>query len=66
MNKGAIKTDVIPDDRRVLIESPQLRIQTKLCLTNFGGFTATGNLDWLSGSVMTTNYSFGMGLTSND
>jgi hypothetical protein len=65
MNKGAIKTEMIPDDRRVFIELPQLRIQTKLWLTNFGGLTGTGNLDWLSGSFMIINYSFGEGLTSN-
>jgi hypothetical protein len=65
MNKGAIKTEVIPDDRRVFIELPQLRIQTKLWLTSFGGLTGMGSLDWLSCSVMTTNYSFGMGWASN-
>jgi hypothetical protein len=66
IDRGAIKTDVIPDERLVFIELPQLRSQIKLWLTNLGVLTGTGNLDWLSGSFMTINYSFEMESTSND
>jgi hypothetical protein len=66
INKGAIKTEAILEDRRVFIEVPQLRIQTKLWFTSLGELTGTGNLNWLFDSCMIVNYSFGTGLTSND
>jgi hypothetical protein len=46
---GAIKTEEIPENLRVLIELPRLRIQTKLWSSSFGGCTGTGSFDWLSG-----------------
>lgn len=49
MKTGAIKTEEIPENLRVLIELPRLRIQRKPWLSSFGGFTGTGSFDWLSG-----------------
>jgi len=48
MKRGAIKTEEIPENLRVLIELPRLRIQRKPWSSSFGGFTGAGSLDWLS------------------
>jgi len=52
MKTGAIKIDEIPENLRVFIELPRLRIQRKPWFSSFGGCTGTGSFDWLSGTFI--------------